>query len=433
MVDNTTSQTGIGNIDRKMEMLTSLIRRTASEYHDPIAFLSQIDATVQALRNFTWTIQANKKDIPDFDAWYAPWQARMKKQPYLRWLHDTRTDIVHKDTLTAESHATLELITDHVQKFTSKHFDIMTTTADMLEHGKETAEQFPALKHATGKITRSYSVEIENKPVHVLAVLNSCYAVMRFLHRDLAAYLKGEPIIAKDLPDLTGRFAPNEDELAITYKLRDASVISKHTTTVTREQLLKGADVARDRYGIPDLKHHINSTDKQEVVRGYFELSRTIFLKDGYHIPMLHMFGKDEMFMIQPTYRDRAEKIHFFRDLANTVRDKQVHKIIFITESWRLFDIKRVDKQLRSGKELSALRKKQESLDVLYIDSDGYLALMSAPILRDATDKKALPTLGELHESKLKPADYPGFASVFYEWGLVDKITNESADAPDEN
>ena len=137
--------TGIGNIDRKMEMLTSLLDNTLRTYHNPVSFLAQVDALIQALRNFTWTIQANKANVKDFEAWYEPWQQRMKKQPYLRWLNDARVDIVHKDTLTAKSRATLELNSDYAQKFTTKYFDVMMPTEEIIEKEKRVRTQLPYL------------------------------------------------------------------------------------------------------------------------------------------------------------------------------------------------------------------------------------------------------------------------------------------------
>lgn len=417
--------TGIGNIDRKMEMLTSLLQNTLKAYHNPVSFLAQVDALVQALRNFTWSIQANKTDIKDFEAWYTPWQGRMKKQAYLRWLNDARVDIVHKDTLTAKSRASVELIADYLQKLTTKYFDVMMPTDEIIKKAKESADATPILKHSTGRITREYYVEIEGEEVNVLNVLSSVYAVMHVLYEDLVAHLHDQQTIDKDLPDISARPPFPEEMFAITYKLRDGAVQTGKTTQVSREQLMEGAKVAKQHYGKPTLKNRLNSEDKQEVARAYFELASLIFKKDGYHIALLHMITKEGAFMIQPSYRDRAEKIHFFRDLANTVRDKKVEKIVFITESWHLSDIKRANKQLASGKELGALRKKEEALEVLYLDNTGYVTLLSARILRDKENKKALPELGEIHETKLKPEDYPAFAAVFHVWGFVEKFTFE--------
>jgi hypothetical protein len=418
--------TGIGNVDRKMEMLTSLLENTLKAYHNPVSFLAQVDALIQALRNFTWSIQANKANIENFEAWYSPWQQRMKNQSYLRWLNDTRVDIVHKDTLTTKSRATLELNSDYLQKFTTKYFDVMMSTEEIIEKEKESADETPILKHSTGRITREYYVEIEGKEVNVLSVLRGVYAFMYVLHEDLAAHLQGREIIQKELPDLSDGPPFPEDMLAVTYKLRDGAILTENNVEVGRKKLLEGGKLARKRYGTPNMKNRLNSEDKQEVARAYFELASMIFRKDGHHIPMLHMLRDDNSgFMIQPNYHDRAEKIHFFRKLADTVKDNEVDRIVFITESWHLFDYKRVNKQLSSGKELSALRKKGEGLDVLFLDKTGFIALLSAPILRDKDDKKAPPKLGELHETQFKPEEYPAFAGVFYAWGLVEKITVE--------
>ena len=249
---------------------------------------------------------------------------------------------------------------------------------------------------------------------------------MHVLHEDLIAHLHNQQTIQSDLPDLGSGPSFPKDMLAVTYKLRDGTVLTENNIQVDREKMLEGVELAKERYGKPNLKNRLNSKDKHEVARAYFELASLVFAKDGYHIPLLHMLRDDNSgFMIQPNYRDRAEKILFFRQLADTVRDKKVDKIVLITESWHLFDPKRAYKQLSSGKELSALRKKEEGLDVLYLDKTGFIMLLSAPIIRNKEDKKVLPILGEVHQTQFEPEEYPAFAAVFHAWGLIEKITVE--------
>lgn len=65
-------------------------------YFDPEGFRTNINATIQALRNVTFALQNEKHKIPDFGTWYAEWQTRLKDDPMMRWLCDARTEIVHK-------------------------------------------------------------------------------------------------------------------------------------------------------------------------------------------------------------------------------------------------------------------------------------------------------------------------------------------------
>lgn len=71
---NKNVSTGIGNIDTKIKMLQSTFEACIDKYHDPVAFMALVDATIQAIRNFTFTIQNNKAAIPNFDDWYNPWR-----------------------------------------------------------------------------------------------------------------------------------------------------------------------------------------------------------------------------------------------------------------------------------------------------------------------------------------------------------------------
>ena len=143
----------IGNIDAKIDMLQATFATCVDKYHEPLAFIAQVDATIQALRNFTFTIQNHKSSIKDFEKWYEPWQERLKKDLYLKWLHKTRTSVVHEDILTTTSNAVVTVLNSHAERLITKHFDIMEPTEKLIEYGTEMANETPALKHAMGITT----------------------------------------------------------------------------------------------------------------------------------------------------------------------------------------------------------------------------------------------------------------------------------------
>lgn len=78
-------------------------------YFDPEGFRTNVNATIQALRNVTFAIQNEKHNIVNFETWYAEWQDRLKNDEIMRWLCDARTAIVHKKDLELHSSATVTI------------------------------------------------------------------------------------------------------------------------------------------------------------------------------------------------------------------------------------------------------------------------------------------------------------------------------------
>lgn len=64
------------------------------DYHSPTLFLAHLNAAIQALRNITFRLQAEKHQIPDFEVWYASERAALRRDPLMRRFHDARTAVV---------------------------------------------------------------------------------------------------------------------------------------------------------------------------------------------------------------------------------------------------------------------------------------------------------------------------------------------------
>jgi len=207
-------KTNLGNLDQKIEMLKEQFNQCIQDYHKPLSFMAQVDSLIQGLRNYTFAIQSNKKHIPDFEKWYGPWQERMKKDSYMRWLQQTRTRVVHEDVLTTKSNATLTFHTDHTQTVIRKHYDIMTSSAELIEDAKELAQRRPELRHATCNIERHYLFDVDGEDVEAIDVLGACFAFMQILRSDLAQYLKGGKI-------LSGEFLLLHEEIRRHLEIRE--------------------------------------------------------------------------------------------------------------------------------------------------------------------------------------------------------------------
>ena len=88
-----------------------LWHQIAANYSNSDLFRANLNATIQALRNITFAVQSEKDVFDAFDAWYTPWQARLKASSVSEWVKDTRNLVVKQGDLEAASTADVRLLT----------------------------------------------------------------------------------------------------------------------------------------------------------------------------------------------------------------------------------------------------------------------------------------------------------------------------------
>lgn len=86
----------IPNAHGRLSQAHRLWHQAADEYNDAEGFRTNLNSLIEALRNVTFVLQNEKAKIPQFDEWYSSWQARLKADKIMSWLHEARTTIVHK-------------------------------------------------------------------------------------------------------------------------------------------------------------------------------------------------------------------------------------------------------------------------------------------------------------------------------------------------
>jgi hypothetical protein len=139
----------IPNSHRRLIQAHKLWHQTLDAYQDPDGFLANLNATIEALRNTTFMLQAEKKSLLGFETWYPKVQGLMKNDEILKWICDSRTTVVHKSDLETQSFA--EVVVYDNLDLTSIRFDfpVISSIAD-------------ALKIALPQIPRSFAEHREN-------------------------------------------------------------------------------------------------------------------------------------------------------------------------------------------------------------------------------------------------------------------------------
>jgi len=99
-------------IQRLMEA-TYFLQQMTMTYQEPTAFRFNLNATIQAIRNITFVLQAELSDNDIFQNWYPSKQDEMRANPLLRQFVEARNIIVKKKSLEARSKASVGLFVYH--------------------------------------------------------------------------------------------------------------------------------------------------------------------------------------------------------------------------------------------------------------------------------------------------------------------------------
>lgn len=99
----------IPNTHDKFEEAHYFLYMMIYNYHSADGFRFNMNAFIQALRNITFSIQSEKRNIPNFDKWYEEKQQWMRDAPLLRKFVEGRNVVVKRGNLKIKSEAYIGL------------------------------------------------------------------------------------------------------------------------------------------------------------------------------------------------------------------------------------------------------------------------------------------------------------------------------------
>jgi len=101
-------------VDRRLEDVHRHWHSAEQAYFKPTAFRVAIQTAIQTLRTVTFILQSNKHLIQEFDAWYGPWQEKLKSDALMRWMVDARNKIEKQGDLEAHSFVRAEIVASYL-------------------------------------------------------------------------------------------------------------------------------------------------------------------------------------------------------------------------------------------------------------------------------------------------------------------------------
>jgi hypothetical protein len=389
-------------VDRRLEDSHRLWHRAEAAYFDPDAFRLNSQLVIQTLRTITFVLQNQKRRIPDFDAWYGTrdrdgiWQERLRNNRLMRWLVDARNKIEKQGDLEAESFVKAEIIASHLDEGPR-----IEVAARLFEGPEALLRRIPpgavgdhVRAHGTLKIQRRW-VASDFPDRELLDALAVAYGHLAELVHDAHQQMGlGQPRTVDhetgeryDIAALGWRMPcmiGHDQSRALLLSLADGSRLSFHNES--HEIDIEQAKSAAERYGAAGMEVFWQDyRSNEDMAANLFETVRTVFLKDGYHVPLLFLikdFKPIKMFAT-PT-ESRSQKYLQMRHLATEAVRYGADAAISIGEAWMA-----PAAELTGYQSPSELPTRKEALGLVLVSKTGEPIQHMAMIERDG-DKVSL-------------------------------------------
>jgi hypothetical protein len=338
----------IAPADRRLRDAFQLWRKMERAYFEPDEFRVNLNSFIQEARNVTFILQKNKHNVPEFDTFYSPWQARLRDDPIMRWVVESRNRITKEGDLETESQ------------------NVVTFTADWTNERTRRFEASPALPSTLlinavlKKIPRELITEesllcverrwvdaalpgkeLLNVSSHVLIVLSTlleaAHAQIQRVCSQCSCDVLGSLIeMRKDYPLELAQaeqsrkvWVKAENQKRIRYSIQSAKGIRRGDAGPFKAAI-------RARYGpAPILPADIDTKTLEGAVLFFTERAKAILSSDGHLSQFIFVLNSDgELLSVGLSHEDRAEKHIVIRQAASYLATMNVQWAIFIGEAW---------------------------------------------------------------------------------------------------
>ena len=355
-------------------------------YHDPERFRINLNATLEALRNVTFALQNERGTFKDFDAWYTPWQARLKADKKAKWLQDARVKVVHQGDLESYSYAEVRLVTYGEHIVSKIEIPIQTPACVILQNPSvlgvfndlETKSIDPG--DAALYIERRWSTQ-DLDGEEILSVLAHVYGLLADLVLDGHTHLGSLGCISADIPHVD--FPSSHDR---TGKLRCMTASAETRTEILRfsdhQELVPtsksetvtqvDAEAVIAHYGF-DPRHEgsaIQNLDPVQFAERTLSFAKRILRRDKHHDWMMFIRdGEGNWHQHTLFAQDRTEKHLLMQMAARFVEERGCNALVEVGEVWtasvapdQVQHITEVEKILERGEALTVVVATREGL-----------------------------------------------------------------------
>lgn len=330
---------------RRLNEAHLLWHQADDNYFNPTGFITNINAAIQALRNLTFALQNEKKNIPGFDEWYKGWQDILKKDDIMRWLCEARTEIVHKKDLEISSEATVTIYSYKTVLKAKVNVPIFVCGKELLKYllESEVIDKELVNKDVYASVERNWRV-LEFPQHDVLYLIAYGIGILYTLLQE-AHELTHISINACSICDSVHKLELSKNNLPLCMEdlMRNRNEIIDLSGFISRQFSYSKVSYdkklerkVKSKYKkILSVDRKLSLCDPYEYAEQLMEMSKEILVKDGYHTCILwYRKGDLTWEIMQPTFMDQTSKFIFWQEFSKIVEQKDINAIIFISESW---------------------------------------------------------------------------------------------------
>ena len=313
-----------------------------ANYFSPNSFRLSLNNCIQAMRNVTFVLQKAGGSFGNFDAWYAGWQDKMRKDKIMRWLVEARNVIVKEGDLSTSSRLRLAVVeTWFDPPYVELEAPPLIETEDFVKFLANNQAGKVDLKVGLLRAERRW-IDEELKESELLEALSHVFIVLSDLLFDAHENL----YYPEDLLTCPWyiRQIPCKGQLPECMKAQewDRTVwLDLNTGQILRpvDFPVRKIDDEELRNHYPDLHQPAGKGKKpaglKEEADMLFGGAKTILCADGFHAPIAmlgYSDGRRDIIGLQML--NRTDKHHAIRTLAAEVERSGATSIILIGETW---------------------------------------------------------------------------------------------------
>lgn len=337
----------LSTVHRRIDEVHALWHEALENYYHPDRFRLHLNNCIQTLRNVTFHLQNQKDCVPDFDSWYAKWQAHMRQDKIMKWLVEARNLIVKAGDLETKSLCRVSILSSYEQP-PYKEFEEKPLTRPEEITRKIALSQLPPdiLEDGILRVERRWIVK-ELPGTELLEALAYGYGFLSSLLNDChkqigrpqtyVAVQKGNEKATKyKLPTehLKGQLpcmAATQEKRTALFRIKTNEPILLSATDFPKEEKISKGTLEK-RYGkIGKLTSNTLKTEAKLLMKR----AQQILKADGHHITLaVFKLSNGERQIASMFPEDRAEKYLMWHALASHVEKIDAVAIWVISEAW---------------------------------------------------------------------------------------------------
>lgn len=320
--------------ERRLKDLSHILVSCEKTYFEPELFRMNLNQFLQTARTVTFIIQKNKNEIPNFTNWYDDAVIKAwSKDDLMTWAKDSRNKIEKEGDLELHSKLTTTLLFVYDEKH---DIHLACGRNELINYNVKKLIRLAQKKLPTGFID-SASIKIERRWVanelpewELLNAIIYIYGKIYTCCVSLSQHLNNN---FDDSISSPSKFTSSRINTVKTnyVKLSDLHLSSIKISTLNINDDIKAPD---------DFINIFRSTEKPDslknLVNFHGELAKSLFNNSSYHITVIFFY--DEKFnmihALSTKFNDQADKIIFWRQVAELIPQFNIHKIVFVSEAW---------------------------------------------------------------------------------------------------